>query len=313
MMTDSPLLNILHWNCNGFNSIKSSDISSFLSEQSIDILALNENHSARPNILSYHRIFHPKSNDLLLYVHSTVSFTIIDILSEQEFDLISLVIDKNVIIFSYLRSGKSAYGISKLIEYLSNIYITYNSIYIIGDLNARLFSLGHQRRNTAGVFLENFLDSSENFIVLNQPQVITFERPSNHDPSVLVQSILDLCISSSGGLEKILHFDVLNHRFTSDHHPLLLSIGTSKHIPRSTRSAYLDLYPMRKYALQHVEYPESFAAILDYELEHLELNYPPLNAEVLWEEVKTGIFKALKKAKLLKQSSNRKKFLEITK
>jgi retron-type reverse transcriptase len=296
---------------NGFNSIKSTDISSLLSEQAIDILALNENHSSRPNILSYHRIFHPNSNDLLIYVHSTVSFTIIDILSEQEFDLISLVIDRNVFLFSYLRNGKSAYGISKLIEYLSNISINYNGIYIIGDLNARLFSLGHQRRNTAGVFLENFLDSSENFIVLNQPQVTTFERPSNFDPSVLVQSVLDLCIASSGSLERILHFEVLNHRFTSDHYPILLSIGTSKHIPHSIRSAYFDLYPLRKYALQHVEFPESFSNILNNELEHLELNYPPLTAEDLWEQVKLGIFKALKKAKLLKQSSNRKKFLKL--
>jgi hypothetical protein len=106
-------LRILHWNCNGFDSAKKSDIFSFLSENSIDILSLNENHQSRPNISSFRKLYHQQSKvDLIVYIRQNISFRIIHKSTSSEFDFTVIAIMTNLPLFfatSYMEMRSLVY------------------------------------------------------------------------------------------------------------------------------------------------------------------------------------------------------------
>jgi exonuclease III len=293
-------LRIVHWNCNGLDSTKKSDISSFISENSIDILSLNENHESRPNLQSYKKLYHQKSKDLILYIHKEISFTLVLKLNSPEFDLIALYIETTAFIFCYLRHGNRAVGISKLYEIIMEIRHNFSKIVIIGDLNARLSFLGHSNRNAAGVSLENYLSEDETFAVLNEPHVYTFRRISPRSPSNFIESILDLCLVSRSALGFISSFQVLSNCFGSDHFPLFLEVNISKLIPIQVQAEYLELFPLRKYSLQSIRYPESFRETLDLFFSDLLVSCSDLDSSDLWEEIKRKFYQSLRRERLLK-------------
>ena len=292
-------LRVLHWNCNGIDATKKSDISSFLSENSIDILSLNENHSSRPNISSFHKLYHQKSKDLIVYIRKNISFTILQKSTSNEYDFIVISVDLHALIFCYLRNGSNTSGISKLYEVIMEIQHTFQNFTVIGDLNARLSILGHLNRNAAGTSLENYLSEEDSLIVINEPNVYTFKRLNPHSILQYTYSVLDLCLASHSMTGRIHSFEVLNHSFGSDHYPLFLEISLQKTISSRLESQYLSMFPLRKYSLQHISYPPSFTQTLDVVLRQLSLIHENLSSADLWENVKKGIYICLKKEKAI--------------
>ena len=134
-------LRILHWNCNGFDSAKKSDIFSFLSENSIDILSLNENHKSRPNISSFRKLYHQQSKDLIVCIRQNISFRIIHKSTSSEFDFNVIAIDQSAFIFCYLRHGNviscMAEGAKKKLE--DAYTITFLGIWFPGELDQILW------------------------------------------------------------------------------------------------------------------------------------------------------------------------------
>jgi hypothetical protein len=293
-------LRIIHWNCNGFDSTKKSDISSLLTENSIDILSLNENHDSRPNILSHKKLYHQKSKDLLLYIKKDISFNVILKISSAEFDFIAISIESTAFVFAYLRHGNNTIGISKLYEVLLEIRHNFSNILIIGDLNARLSILGHSSRNAAGVSLENFISEDESFITLNEPHIFTFRRLSPHSPSNYIESILDLCLVSRSALGSISSFEVFSHSFGSDHFPVFVEVNISKFISIRQQAEYLDLFPLRKYSLQSLTYTDSFSETMDSFFSDLLDSCSDLDSSDLWEEIKRKLYQSLRRERLLK-------------
>jgi hypothetical protein len=293
-------LRVLHWNCNGIDATKKSDISSFLSEHSIDILSLNENHQTRPNISSFRKLYHQQSKDLIVYIRQNISFRIIHKSTSSEFDFIVIAIDQSAFIFCYLRHGNAITGISKLYEIIMEVQHNFRKFTIIGDLNARLSLLSNPSRNSAGVSLENYLSEEDSLIVLNEPNVYTFKRLNPHSALNYSYSVIDLCLVSHALLGKISRFQVLNHQFGSDHYPVFIEIGLGKFIDPNVASQYFDLFPLRKYALQSLSYPETFSSILDVSFRNLSYSYQSMTSENLWESIKKCFYCGLKQAKLLK-------------
>lgn len=287
-------LNILHWNMNGKCSLSSTklELENLIEKYSLNFISINESHSTSLKISNFYHI--ECSPDLNLYVNKQTPFLLIDSINFMSCcELISIQIGQTLLVFCYLRSGKKSSGISYLMEYILELSQRFSKIVIIGDLNARLRLLGNRTSNAAGNYLQNFLDTYDQFMVLNEPDIITFRRPHPHLGSV--SSIIDLCIMNEAALSLNPELLVLNQETLSDHYPLLLLCQQPKTDLSST--LYSALYPLRALNLHLKSIPAQFGHMVDDEIMYrLQANS---SIQDTWETMKSGIYHVLKELKVI--------------
>jgi exonuclease III len=304
----NEILRVLHWNANGFNSFKKTVLTSFLAQHSIDCLLLNENHNQFPNIPDYNKVYHPKSQDLLLYIKNDINFRIVKLEQQKESEIIAIEICDIIIISAYLRNGRKSDGISSLIYFILEMLSLSKKIFIIGDLNAKISYLNNGRQNTAGTFLDNFLSSDNRFILYNNADEMTFRRRHPSAEGDFIESVLDLCIASTDLAPQIGSFEVDSDISLSDHAFLLVTVSVKKSIQAYARAEYLNLYTMRSYNIEKITYPDHFSRTLEDKL--YEIAFEPHAATCdlssFWSNIQKSFYEALKSCKLLKHQGKKK-------
>ena len=291
-------LSILHWNVNGYstNVAFKLQLQILIDRHYLDLLSLTESHSTTFSLYQFHHI--SCSQDLNVYVRQDLSF---EILINSNFnnlcELCAIKIGTIVYVFAYLRNGKEKTGISQLLEIILELRTLYSQIVVIGDLNAKILALGNRKANTAGNILSSFLDSYEDFIVINEPNVVTFLRP--HPRLGSISSIIDLCIVSDPllGCSSLV---VLENEVLSDHRPLYIQISSGRKTLDAS-SLYPALYPLRSQNLHLREIPSEFGDMIDSTLMD-ELDFSQIQASPgdAWECMKKAIYKSLKDLDVLK-------------
>jgi hypothetical protein len=293
-------LKVLSWNANG-NCNRISDrlaLYTRICELEIDIVSINEAHANNVFLPGFQTV--SVSADLVVLVRIGISFTILKNYASTSADILILNCNKVLIICSYLRNGKSSEGLSTLIENILFFQTTFPSIVVIGDLNAKLSQLGNRSSNTAGNLLQNFLDSMETFIVLNEPEVFTFQRNSPYNRNQVVRSVLDLCLITEKCINLISRFEVLDS-FGSDHFPLYLELFGKFDLDPFLYDEYESFYELRSknlHLLKH--FPDSFRKDVSENLNTFLENEASCSPEEHWEKIQQSIYEALKKNSMLK-------------
>jgi hypothetical protein len=300
-------LRVFHWNINGLNNSSAGllELKQFLSVNQFDIICLNEAHCENLHFYNYSSLVCTK--DLSVFVKNNIRFHVLENINlNNVFESITVKINGTVFFFCYLRDGKSSVGISTLIEKVLFQYCSIKKIIVIGDLNARMLSLGNTRSNCAGNALEKFLERYDNFLCLNRPYQFTFEKEYQIPVYRKVQSILDLCLATIEATPLISELDLL-HDPHSDHFPLLLELHSGRSTFKNEAQLYKQLYPLRAKNLQFIKtIPKSFGIKLHAELEDRILSPDLFNAQELWFTIEKSIYEALKKADLLSTPKIRK-------
>jgi hypothetical protein len=221
----------------------------------------------------------------------------------NECEVIALKTNETIFLFAYLRNGKKNTGISKLLELVLLYYQLSPKIIVLGDLNARMRSLGNSSSNTAGTALQNFMDSYETFQILNTPCDFTFEKHFMDPSRNSVLSLIDLCLVSSSSSADVTDLEVLRSPH-SDHYPVMISHSIQKKQSVYVKSEYEQLYALRSQNLHYLKrLPSQFRTVLQEQLE-TRIIYPlGLDSGSLWKHIEKSIYEALKKSKLLRKSS----------
>lgn len=301
-------VNLLHWNINGKCSLSSTklELLNLSANYNLSIISLNESHSSSFNLPNFYHI--TCSPDLNIYINHQTVFSILNIVTFQNCcEIICIKVDTLTLVFTYLRNGKATDGINFLLEYVLQLHQLHSNIIIFGDLNARMRSLGNNSSNAAGVALQNFLDSYDDFIVLNEPGIHTFSRP--HPGRGRVQSLIDLCIVQDGLLACDPSLLVLNNELLSDHFPVLLSLN--KEIPDVSTLLYSAIYPLRSQNLHLKNIPAQFGHLVDEEVA-LKLMSNASSVEI-WETLKASIYIALKDLQVIRPKRAQKKSQKLPK
>jgi hypothetical protein len=301
-------LQVFHWNINGLNNCPAGllEFKQFISDNSFDIICLNEAHSTSLNILDYQTI--SCSPDLSVFIRKNIQFQVI--LNQNinnAFEVIAVKVSSLLFILCYLRDGKRKDGMSHLIELILSLSQTHRNIIILGDLNARMLQLGNSASNAAGRTLENFLSCYDNFLCHNEPNRYTFEKVFLLPNYRKVQSILDLCISSIEASQFITGLNVIPN-LKSDHFPLVLDIELAETFLRNSLSHAEALYPLRSKNLQFIkQFPASFKETLDDELENRVYSPHIFDSTELWKKMEQCIYESLKKENLIKKKKPQKR------
>jgi endonuclease/exonuclease/phosphatase family metal-dependent hydrolase len=268
-MTTTSMLKLLSWNCHQLPPLRKLSLLHSLETLKIDVLCLQESNGGVLKHPDYTNIqFH---KDLLVLIKRDIRFTIHYSSSDNDCLIITLQLHDIFLIFSYIRDGKTASGISKLLDHLSSYDATSNpKICLLGDLNTH--------RNTASRRLDAFLESNDLYDTIND-NTPTF-RHSN--------SVLDRCLLSFPAFQIYHSFQVvMDSAFDSDHFPILLTLNTTNNSRHFEDRMLADkLYPIRRHAIHHKKIPQEFADTLD----GLSLNQEAYT----WDDLKLHIVKSLK-------------------
>jgi hypothetical protein len=299
-------LRVLHWNINGKNNnpVDLLEFKQFIYENSFQIISLNEPHSKTLSLPNYHSI--TCSQDLSIFIQTNLQFRILMNLNiDDTFEVITIEILNNIIIFCYLRDGKKKDGINHLLEHLLSFYQKSKNVIVIGDLNARLKSLGNSSFNTAGRILDTFLESYDQFICINEPFRFTFEKTFHTPTYRKSQSVIDLCLTSIEAATVISDIQILSD-LRSDHFPMLLDLSLNSTPSFPLNSQYHAMFPLRSTNLQFLKViPSAFKMHLENELD--DRIYAPYLMEPtsLWLKIEQCIYESLKKCNLLKKKAHR--------
>jgi hypothetical protein len=164
-------LRIMHWNANGNCNSAMDRLALYTQACNLDLNLICINEAHNENVFLPDFISIKCSKDLIILAKRDVRFSIIRKHSSPCADFVFLQIAGTIYVFSYLRDGKSAEGISSLLEAVLLQWKKNPNMIIIGDLNARMEILGNRSSNCAGTTLGSFLDAFEDFVVLNEPGV----------------------------------------------------------------------------------------------------------------------------------------------
>jgi hypothetical protein len=291
-------LNILHWNVNGYNTNVAFklQLQILIDRHDLDFLSLTESHTTTFSIHPYQHI--SCSPDLNIYIKQGLAFEILHNSNIGNICEFCVILSKGIVyIFAYLRNGKDSLGISHLIEIILELRSSFTQIVVIGDLNAKLLSLGNRKSNAAGSILSTFLDSYDEFIILNEPGISTFHRPHPYLGSV--SSTIDLCLITEP-LLGVVTLNVLESEVLSDHRPLFLQLASSKKSMDVSR-LYQALYPLRSQNLHLRSIPPEFGEMVDsYLMEKLPFSLIQTSPGEAWECMKTAFYKSLKELDVLK-------------
>jgi hypothetical protein len=293
-------LRVLSWNANGNCNHISDRLALYtkILNLEIDVLAINEAHQENFVLPGFHSV--QISSDLAVVIRNGIAFNIVKRFSNSSAELLIIAFNKVLIVFGYLRNGKSSEGISLLLEHMLVEIPNFKKVMIVGDLNCRLTCLGNRSSNTGGNCLQNFLDSMDNYVILNEPNVFTFERPSPYNSSQFVRSVLDLCIVSNSLLNWIKHFEVLES-FGSDHLPIYVEISGNFKIDPFYLTEYESFYTLRSKNLHLIrDFPPQFKKDVKNFLSSFFINEDDVSADEHWDRFQQALYESLKKNHLFK-------------
>jgi hypothetical protein len=272
-------------------------------KEGISILSLNEAHNSNFFLPDYVSVL--CSKDLCVLVKRNINFSLVKKVVLPYADILVLCFGNRYFIFSYLRDGKCREGISTLIEEL--LFLGNRKIFVVGDLNCRMEMLGNRSHNLAGKLLQEFLESRDDFFVMNEPFKFTFERRSPYNGSQTIRSVLDLCLCNQTSLGEFTSFEVLSN-FGSDHFPVFMEIGETCVEDFINLSEYEECYNLRSKNLHFIKnFPETFPNAVSRRAELLLGEAFMLTADDLWNQIQKLIYEALHESSLLKPKSSHRR------
>ena len=133
-------IRIVSWNCHQLSTVRKLAVLHALDLLQIDILCLQEANGAtlrHPDYLSIQP--HP---DLLILIKHTLSFSILQHVTDHECIVSALRLKDICLVFCYLRNGKHLRGMQRLLDLLTTLHDSYPKIFAIGDMNTHDNSAG---------------------------------------------------------------------------------------------------------------------------------------------------------------------------
>ena len=223
-------LNIMFWNCQGIRP-KRKELQLYLTENSIDIIALNEtflNKKYTFKVPGYDTIRKDRSTGVKGGVAFLVKHGLVvnkeyrnedfNIITENEALAINLELSNNqnlTLATIYCPNGNPS---SSLFHAISNLS---DNVMFIGDFNSKLESFGCAKKNTSGPMLKT-IQNKLNLIYLNNDEHTHMDRANGST------DILDMAFVSPNLAIHDIQFQI-GEDLGSDHLPIEISIDTAPH------------------------------------------------------------------------------------
>ena len=223
-------LNIMFWNCQGIRP-KRKELQLYLTENSIDIIALNEtflNKKYTFKVPGYDTIRKDRSTGVKGGVAFLVKHGLVvnkeyrnedfNIITENEALAINLELSNNqnlTLATIYCPNGNPS---SSLFHAISNLS---DNVMFIGDFNSKLESFGCAKKNTYGPMLKT-IQNKLNLIYLNNDEHTHMDRANGST------DILDMAFVSPNLAIHDIQFQI-GEDLGSDHLPIEISIDTAPH------------------------------------------------------------------------------------
>ena len=223
-------LNIMFWNCQGIRP-KRKELQLYLTESSIDIIALNEtflNKKYTFKVPGYDTIRKDRSTGVKGGVAFLVKHGLVvnkeyrnedfNIITENEALAINLELSNNqnlTLATIYCPNGNPS---SSLFHAISNLS---DNVMFIGDFNSKLESFGCAKKNTSGPMLKT-IQNKLNLIYLNNDEHTHMDRANGST------DILDMAFVSPNLAIHDIQFQIADD-LGSDHLPIEISIDTAPH------------------------------------------------------------------------------------
>ena len=223
-------LNIMFWNCQGIRP-KRKELELYLTENSIDIIALNEtflNKKYTFKVPGYDTIRKDRSTGVRGGVAFLVKHGLVvnkeyrnedfNIITENEALAINLELSNNqnlTLATIYCPNGNPSSSLFHAIFNLSD------NVMFVGDFNSKLESFGCAKKNTSGPMLKT-IQNKLNLIYLNNDEHTHMDRANGST------DILDMAFVSPNLAIHDIQFQI-GDELGSDHLPIEISIDTSPH------------------------------------------------------------------------------------
>jgi exonuclease III len=235
-------LKIIHWNCHSFKN-KKMEFEKFLQDEQPDIVCMNEiklsvewvNHLlAFKGYVSLAKVREQNPNrggGVAILVKENIDFIQVTTLDRHKCELVAisiLIAGRPVLVAALYNppSGRVHDGVLRG-ELFNHIDREWKDWVLLGDLNAKLTSLGCRENDDKG--LEDILLNTSATVVSDKTH--TYYRYGANNYSEL----LDLCICSPGMASKVSSFEVLTLKdMGSDHVPISVTFDSVTSRQRST-------------------------------------------------------------------------------
>ena len=219
------MIKLMFWNSRGLRN-KISELHDYINKEKLLVVGVNEtfltDSVTLPPLKDFEYIRIDKSNHsggLLLIIHKSIVFNVIDLPQTDLFECLALKIKTNnnrsfLLVLVYCQGSQQLIN-SNFQHELSLLCSHSEQFVLMGDFNARHTSWNCLRSNKAGKILKNFIDSSPFYLC--HPDEPTYNPIS----SLMAPSTIDLIVTD--GSLNIDQLEVIN-QFTSDHYPIRFNI-----------------------------------------------------------------------------------------
>ena len=231
-------LSVMQWNACSLNHTRQLELQHKCSATDIDIVVICE-AKTQHTLKRFDDYLQFVNNDTLMLVNKRLKFEEVvqyKIEEDKHVETIAIAIEDMLLIGVYCRDGSKPHGIRRLMDMLQWARLSYDTICVIGDLNARA-SLVYDvngRRNAAGVELDKHLDNG--FLTCVNDGTHTFSRPG------FATSLLDVILVTSDLMSQCTAFSVMDW-FDSDHKPIVCRFG--HHTCETNHTQYAAQYSVR--------------------------------------------------------------------
>jgi exonuclease III len=225
-------LKIIHWNCNSLGN-KIEEFKHFLSVNKPDIVSLNEtkinefNANFLFNSINNYKFVHkhrPSNKNggggVALLIHKNLKFNPLNMFDNLNIEVLGIKIKfgkEDIMIISYYNPPDKMLS-KELFTVIQDLKINY---ILLGDLNSKLTSIGCNKDNRNGIFLEEILNNN-NCVIVNDKTHTYYPFHENYSCD-----ILDLALCSSFLYKYIKEFVVLRESdMSSDHVPIMIILKT---------------------------------------------------------------------------------------
>lgn len=300
-------LRIFSWNSNRFGIEKFTHLLQLCQDYSLDIVGVQEANLVQGGsrvLPGYASV--SQSPAQVVYVRETLLFKVLHefCFSSADTEVLTVQVRNFAFMFVYLRRGCISTPCQAALQLFTRCLSQFPKSVLLGDLNARSVSMGHESPNCAGVYLDKYLASSPHRVeILNNPALPTFFRAGCRP------SILDLCIVSQRGLNHVQSFETLEMQI-SDHRPLLLDLATSHGSKESSRNgtSVTDLealFEFRSFNLHLRALPPAFTATCAAKFAQLHAAQSQLSISERWTQIRAVIFDSARELHLCKRRQQR--------
>jgi len=201
------MVRVLQWNAHTLTDVRVHELGDLSARLSADIIAIQESLQSNvqrkksfKNFIRFNSVIEEK-NPISTFLHESLDFeriTQFELNHDQaQTQVFRILLDEYefILVHAYLRNGSEITGIQLLINTIKKLQSLTPKILLIGDLNTRSSILGNgTRRNRAGVFLDDSIDSELNmFTALNDGSMTFFRTrttPSAVDASLCSAELL---------------------------------------------------------------------------------------------------------------------------